>query len=308
MNWFKENPAVVVIAAVAVLGTAIGVFFAMEAAGRNEQAVSDLNSAISNFRRLQGKQPFPDEANLKKVETSVGAYKKSIEDFVSALKKMEVPTEDITPQKFQDNLRIATDSLRKATANKTTLPENFFFGFDEYRTQLPSQAETKDLNREFLAIKNLVEAIVPLGISSIDTLVRNPAVKKPAPDPKAAPAKPGETVAEPVPFHSFTLGITATQGAFISAFDKIPSSPGFLIVRSMTIENSNPTAPHKDAAGHPASPPPSDAKSADAKEKLPMLFGAELVKATVVLEIPDFPENKAEAKPSQPKTQPAPKQ
>jgi hypothetical protein len=307
MNWFKENPVVLVIAVVALLGTAVGGFFAMEAAAREEQAVSDLNSTISNLRRLQGKQPFPNEANFKKVEASVGAYKASIEDFASALSKMEVPTEAITPQKFQDNLRIAADNLRKATANKTSLPENFFFGFDEYRTQLPPQGETNELNREFLAIKNLIEAIVPLGITSIDTLVRHPAVKKAAPDPKAAPAKPAETLPAPVSFDSFTLGITATQNAFISAFDKIPSSPGFLVVRSMTIENSSPNAPLKAEVGNPDFSSPADPMPPGAKESLPMLFGAELVKATVVFEIPDFPEKKAEEKPTQPQAQPAQK-
>lgn len=308
MNWFKENPVVLAIAAVALVGTLVAGFFAMEAAIRQEEAVAGYTSAITNLRRLEGKQPFPDDENLKKVQASVEAYKKSITDFVTSLNKIEVPVAEISPQKFQDDLRVAADNLRKATANKTALPENFFFGFDAFRTQLPPQGETKELNREFLAIKSLIDAIVPLGITSIDSLVRHAGAAPAAPDPKAAPPKPNEPVAKPLAFDSFTLGITAPQNSFISAFDKIPANPGFLVVRSMTIENTSPTSPLKADIGKPKPGTPPTPKTPGASEKLPTVFGAESVKATLVFEILDFPEQKVEEKKPQPPTQPTPTQ
>jgi hypothetical protein len=309
MNWFKENPVVLAIAAIALVGTLVAGFFAMEAAVRQEQAVAGYTSAITNLRRLEGKQPFPDDAHLKEVQANVEAYKKSITDFVTSLNKMEVPVAEISPQKFQDDLRVAADNLRKATANKTALPENFFFGFDAFRTQLPPRGETQKLNREFLAIKSLIDAIVPLGITSIDTLVRHAGAAPAAPDPKAAPPKPNEAVAKPLPFDSFTLGITAPQNSFISAFDKIPANPGFLVVRSMTIENTSPTAPLKADTGKPKPATAPAPTSPGASEQLPMIFGSELVKATVVFEILDFPEQKkVEEKKPQPPTQPTPAQ
>jgi len=308
MNWFKENPMVLAIAAIALVGTLAGGFFAMDAAVTQDKALARYTAAITNLRRLQGKQPFPDEANLKKVQTAVEDYKKSITAFADSLNEIEVPVADISPQKFQDDLRVAADNLRKATANKTALPENFFFGFDAYRTQLPPQGETKELNREFLAIKKLIEDIVPLGITSIDTLVRHPGVQPATPDPKAAPPKPNEAIAKPLPFDSFTLGITAPQNAFISAFDKIPANPGFLVLRSMTIENTSPTAPLKADTGKPQPAPARAPVTPGASEKLPTIFGSESVKATLVFEILDFPEQKVEEKKTQPPTQPTPKQ
>jgi hypothetical protein len=306
MNWFKENPVVLAIAAIALVGTLVAGFFAMEAAVRQEQAVAGYTAAITNLRRLEGKQPFPDDTNLKKVQTSVAAYKKSITDFVTSLNKMEVPSAEISPQKFQDDLRVAADNLRKATANKTSLPENFFFGFDAFRTQLPPQGETQELHREFLAIKSLIDAIVPLGITSIDTLVRHAGSEPAPPDPKATPAKSTEAISKPIPFDSFTLGITAPQGAFISAFDKIPTSPGFLVVCSMTIENTSQTAPLKSETGKPNPATAPTPTTLGASEKLPMIFGSELVKASIVFEIPNFPEMKTEEKKPQTPTQPTP--
>ena len=317
MNWFKENPIIAAIAAVGVLGTAVGCFFAIEGSVRRGEAASAYTAEIQKIRLLEGKHPFPSEKNLQAVQASVASYKKALEEFNSSLNKMEVASEkNLTPQKFQDNLRLAADNLRKAAGNKTQLPENFFFGFDDFRTQLPPQAGTDELNREFLAIKTLIEAIVPLGITSIDTLVRHPA-PAPAAEPIATPApqKPGNAsksasppVAKPLAFDSFTLGFTAPQKAFIAAFDKIPANPGFLVIRSMTIENTSPVAPLKAEIGKPRPGAPSLPVLPGASTKLPTIFGSELVKATIVFEIPDFPEKKAEEKNEKPSTTPTPKQ
>ena len=46
MNWFKENPVVLAIAAVALVGTLVGGFFAMEAAVRQEEAVAGNTTAF----------------------------------------------------------------------------------------------------------------------------------------------------------------------------------------------------------------------------------------------------------------------
>jgi hypothetical protein len=71
----------------------------------------------------------------------------------------------------------------------------------------------------------------------------------------------------------------------------------------MTIENSNPTPPSKAQTDLPASSSVDllpDLKAGES-EKLPMVFGNELVKAEILFEIPDFPEQ-----PATPADQPAP--
>ena len=295
MNWLKANPVIAAIAAVALIGTAVTGFLAMQEAARLEQAVIALNTQASALRRLEAKQPFPKPENLKAVQESVNAYKAAIDGFKQKLNAIEVPLDEkITPQIFQDNLRQAVNDLQnEAKKNQVALPEKFFFGFDAYQTQLPTQDEVKKLHREFQAIKGLVGAIVPLGIISIDTLVRHPAAKPTAltPDPKAPSAKPDQPAPAPILVDSFTLGITAPQKSFINAFDKIPDSPGFLVVRSMTIENTSPAPPPKNAPGQPGTPPPGAPNlKAPASDKLPMIFGSEAVKATMLFEVPDFPE------------------
>jgi hypothetical protein len=286
MNWFKENPVLAAVLAFAVLGTAVTGYLAMEAGARRSAAIDDLNSKITTLRRLQAKQPFPDAANAAKVQSAVEAYATEIASFKKDLAAKEAPLEDIKPQDFQDALRNAVDALRNAARqNGVALPEKFFYGFDDFQTQLPTEDQTPLLNREFLVIRNLVDQLVALRIQSLDSLVRHAATpKKPTP---ATPEEPEETGPA---FDSFTLAFTAPQEKFAAAFDKIPEAGAFVVVRSMTLENSNPAPPPRaePATGAATTIFPGEADSAEAQ--LPVVFGREAVQATLLLEIPDFPD------------------
>lgn len=289
MNWFKENPVLAAILAFAVIGTAATGFLAMQAGARQAAASDDLTNKISLLRRLQAKQPFPDQANAVKVAAAVKDYESAIESFKKELAAKEAPLTDIKPQNFQDDLRNAVDALRdSASKNGVVLPENFFYGFDDFQTQLPTDEQTPALNREFVVIRNIVDQLVALRIQSIDSLVRHSALKEKA-EPEDT-AEPTEEEEESGPaFDSFTLGFTASQDKFAAAFDKIPEAGGFVVVRSMTLENTNPVPPPR------AEPTPAAAASifpgeaAETETQLPVVFGREGVKATLLLEIPDFP-------------------
>lgn len=295
MSWFKENPIVAAIAAIALIGTIATTFLAIQGAANRDKEITNFNNQVATLRRLQSKQPYPNRSNFQSLNGTVNAYEAAIQAFIHKLNTSEVSIDEkITPQIFQDNLRQAVNDLQnEAKKSQVVLPEKFFLGFEDYQTQLPTQDEVKKLHREFQVIKGLVGSIIPLGIQSIDLLVRHPAYNPPAPahNPKTATKKNEPAPAAPIPFDSFSLGITAPQTSFVKAFDKIQESPGYLVVRSMTILNTNPEPPHKAAPGQPAKPnsstPSPDALSPD---KLPMIFGSESMKATIIFEVPDFPE------------------
>jgi len=288
MNWFKQNPVLTALLALAVLGTGVTGYLAMQAGARQTAAIESFNSQISTLRRLQAKQPFPDAANEAKVKQSVEAYQAAITSFKKELVSMEAPLEDIKPQDFQDNLRNAVDALRSAaTQNGVALPEKFFFGFDDFQTQLPTDAQTPRLNREFFIIRQLIEQIVQLPIQRIDSLTRHAAPPAPQDSDPAPPGQPPETSHT---FDSFTLAFTASQDKFAAAFDKIPDSGAFVVVRSMTIENTNPIPPPR-AEPTPAAAAsifPGDTTTPESAQ-LPIAFGREAVSATILFEIPDFP-------------------
>jgi hypothetical protein len=298
MNWFKENPLIAAIALTALLGTIGSGFLLMHEIDQHNSAVGELTIASDKLRTLQKMDPYPDADNLESIEVSVNDYSKAIADFTKHLNALEVPlNKEINPQEFQDGLREAVNKLQsEAHKNNVSLPEKFFFGFEAYQSQLPTQDEVKELHREFLAIEGLLSAIIPLGISSIDTLVRNQDSESIAliQNPKIEPT-------EPVKFKSFTLAFTASQNSLIKAFDKIPGSddsPRFLVLRNLTIENTSPTAPKKTSPDRPGDPSPNsyNLKPA-ASEKLPLILGNESVKATMLFEVPDFPTIQASTPP-----------
>lgn len=298
MKWFKENPLIAAIALTALLGTIGSGFLLMHEIEQHSNAVGELKIASDKLRTLQKMDPYPDADNLESIEISVNDYSKAISDFTKNLNDLEVQlNKEINPQEFQDGLREAVNKLQsEAHKNNVSLPEKFFFGFEAYQSQLPTQDEVQELHREFLAIEGLLSAIIPLGISSIDTLVRNQNTKS-----IALIQKDKIETADPVRFKSFTLAFTASQNSLIKAFDKIPGSddsPRFLVLRNLTIENTNPTAPKKTSTDQPSdtSPVSSNPKPA-ASEKLPLIFGNESVKATMLFEVPDFPTIQASTSP-----------
>jgi hypothetical protein len=289
MNWFKENPVLAALLALALLGTGATSYLALDAAARRTAAVEDFNTKITTLRRLQAKKPFPDPDNEKKVLAAVEAYQAAISKFKTDLAGMEVPLVEIKPQDFQDNLRNAVDELRAAaTKNGVALPEKFFFGFDDFQTQLPTENQAPRLNREFTVIRKLLDQLVALPVQSIDSLVRHSASTVPEKSEEAPADKSAAETA--TAFDSFTLGLTATQDKFAAAIDKIPESGGFLVLRSLGIENANPVPPLRaePTPSAPASIFPGETDTASAQ--LPVAFGREAVKATLLFEIPDFPE------------------
>jgi len=303
MNRLKENPVLVAIIAFALVGTAATTFLALQGTARHTAAVDSFNSQINTLRRLQNGKPYPDGPNAARVEESIAGYEKAVADFKSRLATLEAPLDpSITPQKFQDDLRASVDDLRRKAADKGVgLPEEFFFGFDAYQSQLPPQEETPALNREFSVIRRLVESLVDLPVASIDSLQRFPKSAADADSEENADAEPGEDAeaSARAPFDSFNLGFTAPQEKFITAFNLVPEAGGFLVVRSLTIENTNPVPPPR-AEPTPATPDPADPFETAAPESqtLPVVFGRESVKATFLFEILDFPDTRTAPEPA----------
>ncbi len=292
MNWFKENPVPAAILAFALLGTAATSYLALQASGRNSLAIDEFNTQIATLRRLEGKKPFPNPVNEQKVLAAVEQFGNATTAFIAGLGALEAPLDpSVTPEKFQDDLRNAVDALRAAASkNGVALPEEFFFGFDAFQTQLPTPQEAPFLYREFTVIRALVDKLVALPVQSIDSLVRHPKTAENADadsDSKPTPDQEKTSAA----FDSFTLGLTAPQEKFIAAFNQIPQAGAFLVLRSLSLENTNPVPPPR-AEPTPAAPAalsPFDTADSATREKLPVVFGREAVKASLLLEIPDFP-------------------
>lgn len=296
MNWFKDNPflaglLVITLAVAGVLGYLISQSLAAYSASSES-----YTAAVAKLHTLQNKVPFPSEANLKAVTSGLDNYSARIQALQSQLAKMKVPLDEkITPQQFQDGLRAAVNDIRaKAEAGGVGLPANFYFGFDQYQSQVPSEQAAPALFRQFRVIQSIITRLVDFKVASVDSIERPPLPEE-AGTPPSGQKKPDapEPVVKKFPFD---ISFTAEQGKFRLAFNSLLGSDQFLIVRSVGIRNTNPQAPSKNSGGtgsQAASNPFSasaDARGGADKNALQVILGRELVKATLHLEMLDFAE------------------
>ena len=286
MNWFKENPILSALLLVCLVITGAIGYFASEASATYDAALESLTSQLNSFASLQKKSPYPTSENLKIITEGQKKYADALAALKATMLKMEPPLEPITPQEFQDKLREGVNDLR-ATAQKNNilLPEKFFFGFDEYQSQLPSPEAAPAFNRDFKVVQKLLKNLLSLPVEAINTLEREtPPVLAPTPTPTPAPKKSAEPPQPPKPqilATKFKLSFTASQDKTRQAINMIPKSSDFLIIRSLTLENTKPAAPSKKDL-------PNTTKDKTPKS-LQVLLGNESVKTDLSLEIVDFP-------------------
>ncbi len=302
MNWFKENPFLAGILAVAVLGTGVLGYLISQAASANALALETYSSSVARLHTLQNKVPFPNDANLKTYRERLDQYQTQINAVRSQLAAMEAPLRtDVTPQGFQDDLRSAVNDIRtRATANGVELPENFYFGFDQYQTQVPTEAAAPFLDRQLNFIRTLVGRLVDFKVQSIDrvdrpTLPVEGGAAAAAATPAPGPGRPrnNDAPADPVVARfPFDITFTAEQGKFRVAFNSLLGKDQFLVVRSLSVENTSPLPPARNTATATATPAGDTFGGAPAAptQTLQVLLGRELVKATIRLEMLDFTE------------------
>ncbi|GAB4171299.1 MAG: hypothetical protein Fur0032_10460 [Terrimicrobiaceae bacterium] len=313
MNWLKENPflsGVIAVAAVGLLGLGLLVNGAMS----NSAAVSDAYlQAVQKLQTLQNRSPFPDEANLAKATELRDAYRNRLDALKKQLGALQIPVNpNVTPQQFQDDLRVAVNEIvSRAEAAKVKLPDNFYLGFDSYRDSLPQPAAAPVLARQLDFISGVVGGLIGTnvenpGVRSIDSLDRprlpeeNPQAATPAAAPTPGrPAKPGTPAPAAGPLKiPFSLGFTAEQGKLRIAFNNLLNSESFVIVRSLTIHNSNlegPLVATEQLNGASTAAGAADifnlsSLSPDSTDKasLNVILGREVVKVNALIEMVDF--------------------
>ena len=291
MSWFKDNPFIAGILAVCIVGTGVLGYLIVQSVADYSTSSEAYMAAAAKLHTLQNKAPFPSEANLKAIQAGLEDYSSHIKSLQSQLAKMEVPLDEkLTAQQFQDGLRTAVNDIRvRADANGVKLPANFYFGFDQYQSQVPSEKAAPFLQRQFLVIQSLVVRLVDFKVTSIDGVNRVPLPQESA-TASAGQRKPD--TAEPAPSSfPFDISFTAEQPKFRVAFNSLLGSDQFLIVRSLDIHNSVPQAPAKKGADPVASNPlaaGAGAAPGKGQANMQVILGREVLKVTLHLEILNF--------------------
>jgi hypothetical protein len=268
MDWIKQNKFLAgFIAVLVIAGGALG-FLAFSAKGAYETTYADYQTKASELNRLQTQQPYPDDANVAKMQGVQKEHQAAIDALQKDLLKAQIPLKPLTPEKFQDNLR---ESVRRVTAKaaekSVKVPEDFYMGFPTYQGTPPKPEAAAPLGRMLEAMELAVTNLFETNISELTEIRRDNlpeegiASNTPEPpkgsqrgrDEKDKGKDKDTSLAKRI---SFYLTFVAAEPSFRNFLNSlIQSKQQFFVPNTITVANQADKGPSKAELG-PGTPPP----------------------------------------------------
>lgn len=309
MTWLKENRFLAALVTATIALGAAAVFLMTQSMAEYHEAVDAYSIAVQKLHALQDRSPFPNAQNLEKNRALVEQYKAQLDTLRAQVQKMQAPAPaEVQPQKFQDDLRSAVSRVEEKAQNVgVELPKGFYLGFSQYANSLPSEAAAPRLALQLRIIEKIVTSLIDFKVQSIDTLNRLPLPEESgivAGGLKPAEAKQPDSQPKGFEALPFDLAFTAEQGKVRVAFNSLLDSDQFLIVRNLAMQNTarvGPPVSRESATGIPPKAPAAAAvpgantggaaaaRGVPSANELDVILGRELVKASLRVEIIDFP-------------------
>jgi len=261
MKWFQQNRALgilLLVSGICILLAAALLYWRWSVWSDTKQT---FDQATAERNRLQGLNPFPNEANLRKLRGYLETYKVALDKFKDQLKTEVAPAPPLAPNEFQSRLRQATVAAEeRARTNNVKLPDKFQLGFDEFARAMPGTAVAALLGQELSQTQMFMNILLDAKVDSITSFRRHPlpeergASPTPAPSPGqrvAAVAKPGGT-ATPKLIERNVIEVTfkAAPGAARKVMNEITSSTSqFFIIRTFYVHNEKDKGPPRERTG-----------------------------------------------------------
>ena len=300
MNWFQQNRwlgTFLVVFGISVL--IAGVLFFL-ARGKWNSARSAFDTAAAERSRLERLDPFPNDANYRKMKLLLKNYSAALDKLKEELKTEVLPAPPLAPNEFQSRLlQTMLATTQKARANKVKFPAIFYLGFDPFITSLPNSNETaRLLGQELSQIQLLINILLDARVDSVTSLQRMPLPEErgvpPAPGPVPTPGrKPaGAVVAGPkmVERNVVDLSFKASPEAARKVLNQITSSPAqFYIIRTLYVRNEKDKGPPREKTAEtnaPANAP--SAPSQPANASLNFIVGDEHIEISARVEMLRF--------------------
>jgi len=279
MNWFQQNRWLGTFLVVfGICGLIAGVLFFL-ARSNWSSARSMFDTAAAERSRLERLDPFPNDANYRKMKVLLENYSAALDKLKEELKTEALPAPPLAPNEFQSRLlQTMLTTTQKARLNKVKLPATFYLGFDPFVTSLPNSNETaRLLGQELSQIQMLINILLDARVDSVTSLQRMPlpeereAPPAPTPAPTRGQKRVNAVVAgsKMLERNIVDISFKASPSAARKVLNQIASSPAqFYIIRTLYVRNEkdkgpprektaepNPPAKEPSAPGHPANAP-----------------------------------------------------
>src|SRR5690242_19603135 len=129
MNWFGQNRWLGTFLIVFGIVTIGALYFLFSAKGNSDGALAKFQESVTEKNRLERLDPFPSEANHRKMKMHLENYTAALNKLKEELKtRVPIPA-PLAPNEFQTHLRQSMVAVaEKARANRVKLPDNFALG------------------------------------------------------------------------------------------------------------------------------------------------------------------------------------
>jgi hypothetical protein len=262
-----------------------------------------FDQAAAERNRLEHLDPFPSEANLRKLHGYIDGYSTALDKFKVALKSEVAPAPPLAPNEFQSRLRQAVvATFDRARLNNVKLPDKFQLGFDEFARTMPNTAVTPLLGQELSQIQMLINILLDAKVDSVTSFRRAPLSEEhgpsstptpsPVPGRRVVTAKPGSTPAPTLIERNIVdVSFKAAPSAARKIVNEIVASSGqFFIIRTLYVHNEKDKGPPRERGASPTPTPTAEASPAQPGAAAPLNFivGNEHIEVSATIEMLRF--------------------
>jgi hypothetical protein len=312
MKWFQQNRALGTLLLVSGICILLGAALLYWRWSVWSEAKQTFDQTIAERNRLLRLDPFPNDANHRKLQSYLQRYNEALDKFKDELKVEVAPEPPLAPNEFQSRLRQVTLAVEeRAHTNNVKLPDQFQLGFDEFTRMMPTTAVAALLGQELSQVQMLINILLDARVDSITAFRRHPLAQeraaslsarpKPTPSPPSsrgrtltsprAAAKPAATAA-PTLIERNVVEVTfkAAPGAARRVLNEITNSTGqFFIIRTFYVHNEKDKGPPRARPGAPTpTPMPQASPGQSPAAALNFIVGTEHVEVSATIEMLRF--------------------
>ena len=301
MKWFQQNRALGTLLIVCGVCLLLGIALLYWRWSVWSEAKQTFDQAMAERNRLQGLNPFPDDANYRKLQGYLEKYNAALDKFKEKLEADVAPAPPLAPNDFQTRLRQATVAAEeRARTNNVKLPDRFQLGFDEFARTMPSTAMATLLGQELSQVQMLINVLLDAKVDGITSFRRRAITEdrgaSPTPTPApgqrvATPAKPaGTTPPNLIARNMVEVSFKAAPGAARKVLNEITNSTGqFFIIRTLYVHNEKDKGPPRERTGAPTPrPSPQASPGQSPAGALNFIVGNEHVEVSATIEMLGF--------------------
>lgn len=264
MSWIKENKFLAGLAGGTLVAMVALYFWGSGSKTKYQEKLDSYNQTSAEVKGFEKLPLYPNDENIQAKQKALADYKVAVEGLQKEFEKY-IPGkgEAISSEQFTANLKQADEEFRAAFAEANIeFPEEFFVGFEKYRSEIVPAEHTAILDQQLKSIKETLNKLVSSRVAKLNNLHRIQLRE----EGNASDTHADDSPARPL---SYEISFTGKEDAVRKLISAITNTEeGFNVIRAMRISSSVKTAPafstaRFDAKSSAASSPAAESSGSD---------------------------------------------